>query len=136
MFNPVVLREEVVAWGLGSELCVLPSWPLRQWGTLRTRERAGFRCLSTPQQIGVLIHRQPCSLFLSSFTEQWCLLGEFFSSRGRHTDCCLILQKDFVQVKKSCPCLETFYNMSEKIRIQETAFIQDVTNYKGYESCF
>lgn len=64
-------------------------------GGLGTRERGRVQMPRYTIASWVLTHRQPRSLFLSSFPEWWCPLGVCFSSRGGLADWCLVSQKDF-----------------------------------------
>lgn len=62
MLNSLVLREELVARGLGSELSVLRPWSLRKWGTLRTRERVRVQTL-LHTTAGWVLNASPVPLF-------------------------------------------------------------------------
>lgn len=74
MLNSLVLREELVARGLGSGLSVLRPWSLRKWGREQGRG-SGYRRFSTPQQVGSWTPAQfPFSFqFYRAVVSSWCV---------------------------------------------------------------
>lgn len=94
----LVLREELVARGLGSGLSVLRPWSLRKWGTLRTRERVRVQTL-LHTTAGWVLNASPVPLFFPVLQGSGIFLVCFpHPERSRHSHCCLVLQKDFVPV--------------------------------------